>query len=231
MTSILRPGTSCRMSWRVTLMTAPHALVSHEERDFLDRVVSSVVAVEGDGARSTNTPAGMTTICANAGPRRPRRARKTPAPKPAERPKTKATKLSFKEVAAEAFRRAGGGIWSSRAKLLAAAGGARSVNFERTTCSWSGARDHATLCDFEERLLLLHRIAGALRGSRCGLRVRVGHIAAARGRPCGGARFPIAKIGMDECFPDLNPRHGLDVCRALKSAALAARAIKSRTYV
>ena len=47
MTSTWRPSTCCRRSWRNIAGTV--LLVSHD-RDFLDRVVTSIVASEGNGS-------------------------------------------------------------------------------------------------------------------------------------------------------------------------------------
>ena len=74
-------------------------LVSHD-RDFLDRLVGSVIAVEGDGAVYEHV-GGFTEYAREAGARavgaEPKLAKKA-QPKPAaERPKAK-TKLSYKET-------------------------------------------------------------------------------------------------------------------------------------
>ena len=72
-------------------------LVSHD-RDFLDRVVTSVVAVEGDGVIDEYAGGYDDYLRQRPAPAAAPTRRKTPAPKPAARPKTKATKLSFKET-------------------------------------------------------------------------------------------------------------------------------------
>ena len=72
-------------------------LVSHD-RDFLDRVVTSVVAVEGDGVIEEYAGGYDDYLRQRPAPAATPARRKTPAPKPAARPKSKATKLSFKET-------------------------------------------------------------------------------------------------------------------------------------
>ena len=72
-------------------------LVSHD-RDFLDRVVTSVVAVEGDGVIDEYAGGYDDYLRQRPAPAAAPMRRKTPAPKPAAGPKTKATKLSFKET-------------------------------------------------------------------------------------------------------------------------------------
>ena len=72
-------------------------LVSHD-RDFLDRVVTSVVAVEGDGVIDEYAGGYDDYLRQRPAPAAAPTRRKTQAPKPAARPKTKATKLSFKET-------------------------------------------------------------------------------------------------------------------------------------
>ena len=71
-------------------------LVSHD-RDFLDRVVTSVVAVEGDGVIDEYAGGYDDYLRQRPAPAEAPTRRKTPAPKPAARPKTRPPNSGFKD--------------------------------------------------------------------------------------------------------------------------------------